>query len=214
MYGNSAPLRVGIAGAGGNGSRFVPLYAANPSTEVVAVVDMVLDKARGAAAALGEQVHCYSDYREMLERETPDIVSVHSAPERSPQHRCAGGQVFCEKPLANTNDDCMRMAAERERPELTTACGHVLRMHPIFQAVHELIERGVLGDVICLEGDYIHDLRFQHDWHLQHERPVIGGGCHPSTSCSGGLVRSSRYKLWRTSDRFQRWKPTTALSPC
>jgi predicted dehydrogenase len=58
-------------------------------------------------------------------------------------------------------------------------CGHVLRFNPVLAAVHTLVQEGVLGDLFYLEGDYIHDLRYQQGWYLQHEVPMIGGGCHP-----------------------------------
>ena len=90
------PLRAVIIGTGRVGSRLEkdPLrqkpashagwYAAHPRTRLVAGADC-------DAEALGEfgrdwaisQDHLYSDYRVMLERERPDIVSVCGwAPER------------------------------------------------------------------------------------------------------------------------------------
>jgi predicted dehydrogenase len=52
-------------------------------------------------------------------------------------------------------------------------------MHPVYRAVKKAITEDVLGRVIYVEGDYIHDLRSQNEWQLANELPAIGGGCHP-----------------------------------
>jgi predicted dehydrogenase len=58
-------------------------------------------------------------------------------------------------------------------------CGHVLRFNPVFAEVKRRIDQQALGRLFYLEGDYIHDLRYQRGWNLSEELPMVGGGCHP-----------------------------------
>jgi len=121
----------------------------------------------------------------MLEREELDLVSVHTPDHLHVEPAVAaldvGFHLFCEKPLANDLEGCRRIvaAARRAGPGRTAMCGHVLRFNPVFAAVKRLIAEDVLGALFYLEGDYIHDLRYQSGWNLEEEVPMIGGGCHP-----------------------------------
>jgi predicted dehydrogenase len=177
-------VRVGQIGVGHNGGAFVRAYTAAEAAELVAICDLDEGRAREHAARFGVP-HVYTDYREMLAREELDLVSVHTPDHLHVEPAVAaleaGAHLFCEKPLANDMEGCRRIveAARRAGPQRKMMCGHVLRFNPVFAAVKGLIEEGVLGALFYLEGDYIHDLRFQTGWNLEEEVPMIGGGCHP-----------------------------------
>ncbi len=177
-------VRVGQVGVGHNGSAFVQAYTANPTTHLAALCDLDEERAHALATRHGVP-RVYTDYQEMLAQEELDLVSVHTPDHQHVEPAVAaldaGTHLFCEKPLANDLDGCRQIvaAARRAGPERKTMCGHVLRFNPVFAAVKHLIAEGVLGDLFYLEGDYIHDLRYQTGWNLDHETPMIGGGCHP-----------------------------------
>jgi len=94
----------------------------------------------------------YQDWREMLEKETLDIVSVASY---TPYHAeitiaCAEAgirAIYCEKPIATRLRDADRMIeACRERGSLLVI-NHNRRWNPFFRAVRECVAAGGLGEL-------------------------------------------------------------------
>ena len=59
-------LRIGLIGCGGIAGAHLASYLANPRTQVVAVADVVGEKARGLAAKAGAKA--YENYTEKIGR--------------------------------------------------------------------------------------------------------------------------------------------------
>ena len=99
-------VRIGIIGCGGiaNG-KHMPSLAKLENVEMVAFCDIVLDKAKAAAAKYGiEGAAVYEDYKELLKDKTIDVVHV-CTPNRSHSFITvdaleSGKHVMCEKPMA------------------------------------------------------------------------------------------------------------------
>lgn len=77
----------------------------------------------------------------------------------------AGKDVFCEKPLATTLNDCIRLQACWRATGRKFFFGLVLRYSPIYQQLKRLVDSGVLGRLVSMEfnetlafnhGGYIH----------------------------------------------------------
>jgi len=176
-------LGVGVIGLGHNGLAFCDIYAGHKRTHLLAVCDR--DPSRRDAAAQKYEAKGYAGY-EMLEHPGLDIISIHTG---DPHHAEpfisaleAGKHVFVEKPMANNLDDLRAMLAAADKSDRKIAVGHVLRFNPLFQAVKKMCQEGILGDIFYMEGDYIHDLRYQlsmERWKVEEEKPMVGGGCHP-----------------------------------
>ena len=94
----------------------------------------------------------YADWREMLARERPDIVSVAT---NSPYHAeitlgCveAGARaVFCEKPIATRLSDADRAIAACASRGVLLAVNHNRRWSPLWRMAREKIRQGTLGEV-------------------------------------------------------------------
>lgn len=178
-------IRVGQIGVGKNGAAFTRAYKTTPPMNLVAICDVNETRAREVAAEHG--VACvYTNFREMLDREELDLVSVHTPDhlhvEPAVEALNRGKHLFCEKPLGNNLDDCGTIVEAYRRVAargVKAMCGHVLRFNPVLVEVKRRIDAGELGKLFYLEGDYIHDLRWQTGWNLEDEVPMIGGGCHP-----------------------------------
>jgi len=174
---------VAVIGLGHNGRAFCRAYAQHPAARLMAVCDR--DPERLRAAAYEHEAEGYGDYS-FLQRDDIHAVSVHT-----PDHLhaepflralAAGKHVFVEKPFANSLEDIGRMLAAAQKSDRVTMVGQVLRFNPVFRAVKQWVEAGVLGDLFYLEADYLHDLRYQRElepWKLSEEIPIVGGGCHP-----------------------------------
>lgn len=66
----------------------------------------------------------------------------------------AGKNVFVEKPMATTLEDCDRMLAARERSPGTLFMGFNLRSHALCRKLKELVADGVIGKpqtVVCID---------------------------------------------------------------
>lgn len=59
----------------------------------------------------------------------------------------AGKHVFVEKPIALSIDDAERMRAAAEKSGKTLMVGHLLRYHPAFETLLDLVRAGTLGQL-------------------------------------------------------------------
>ena len=92
----------------------------------------------------------YTDFREMLDKECPDFVSVcswHVQHAEMAIAACARKPkgVICDKPMATSlgEADEMMIAARRERVKL--AIGHQRRFHAVWAECARLIQAGTIG---------------------------------------------------------------------
>jgi len=147
---------IGRTGRGNYGHGLDVVWNDVEQAQVVAVAD---EDAQGRAAAAKrlKAPAAYADYRRMLEKERPQIVSV--APRWLDCHRdmvlaCAehGCHVFLEKPMCQTLEQADEMIAALETRNLKLAIAHQTRYSPTLQHVRKLIADGRLGDMLELRG--------------------------------------------------------------
>lgn len=105
------------------------------------------------------QMRYYTDYRQLLNEEKPDLVSVVT-----PDHLHAdivvdaanGGAkaILCEKPIATTLSDADRMIAACVANGTVLAVNHTRRWSPIFQQVRTLLRSGTVGALHTMRVDF------------------------------------------------------------
>jgi predicted dehydrogenase len=141
---------IGRAGSYGHGLDVV--WKQFDNAEIVAVADPD-DKGRAVAAKRLGVKNAYADYREMLEKEKPQIVSV------TDRHHdmvvaCAraGASIFLEKPMCRTLAEADEMIKACETHHVKLAIAHQTRYSPRLARVKELITSGRLGDLLELRG--------------------------------------------------------------
>jgi predicted dehydrogenase len=147
---------IGRTGKGNYGHGLDVVWKAFDNVEIVAVAD---ENEAGRAAAvkrLGAKTG-YADFRVMLDKEKPQIVSV--ADRYLDLHRdmvlaCArvGAHVFLEKPLCRTLAEADEMVRACEMHHVKLAIAHQTRHSPRVQRMLELISDGRLGDLVELHG--------------------------------------------------------------
>ena len=125
-------------------------YAAVESTTLVAVADAVAEKAE-AIRQRYDVPCCYTDYREMIEKEQPEIVSVATRPKPyaeivvfAAEHGVKG--IYCDKPLCCSMEEADRMVEACERNGVRFNYGTQRRYAPLYRKIRELIEAGELGE--------------------------------------------------------------------
>src|SRR5438105_1814854 len=147
---------IGRTGKGNYGHGLDIVWKAVDNVEIVAVADEN-EKGRAAAAQRLQAKHAYADYRAMLAKERPQIVSV--ADRYLDAHRdmvlaCAeaGASVFLEKPMCRTLAEADEMVTACERHHVKLAIAHQTRYSPRLQRVREMIADGRLGDILELRA--------------------------------------------------------------
>lgn len=144
-------LRVGIIGAGGIArNHHLPSYRRCTGVDVVAAAD-VSEAALGPLCEQHDGVRPYTDYREMLDREELDIVSICTS--NDAHHPAAmaamerGIDVFCEKPLALNYSQACEMFEAARLHGTRTGVNFSHRRTPASRLAREIIASGALGTV-------------------------------------------------------------------
>ena len=177
----SPRYRAGIIGLGTVGSKFqdsmhdssarrlLPVghsasYVESPRTELVSGADIDRE-ARDAYARRWEipSEHVYADYRDMLEKEHLDIVSI-AVP--TPLHTEIGltvlesgvKAIYQEKPIASSLADADRMVEACRRAGVPLAVNHARRTDQFYAQARGLIEEGVIGHLQSLIALFSGDL--------------------------------------------------------
>ena len=144
-------IKVGIIGCGKIAQvRHLPEYAANPNVELVGFYDKNEARAREMAEKYGGTA--YSTYFELLKNPEIDAVSVcvenRNHAEISTAALYAGKHVLCEKPMAVTLAECESMVDAAEYNNKHLMIGHNMRFDPVYRKAKELLDAGVIGDII------------------------------------------------------------------
>ncbi len=184
-----ATFGVGIIGFGFMGRAHayghvsLPLYY-DPvpcRTRLVGVATSRPETASAAQRALGFEL-ATSEWRQLVERDDIDIIHV-CTPNKFHKEQvlaalAAGKHVYCDKPLCVSREEADEIAAA-----LPAAAGiHQMVLHnrffPATMKAKELVEGGLLGDVLALRAAYLHsgsvDPSVPLKWKL--DASLAGGG--------------------------------------
>jgi len=95
----------------------------------------------------------------------------------------AGKNVFCEKPLATSLEDCLAIRDASKKSGRTFSFGLVLRYSPHYQKVHELVSAGTIGDIISFE--FNETIPFNHGGYIfgNWRRYIANAGSHVLEKC-------------------------------
>jgi predicted dehydrogenase len=177
MSGSSAPFAFGVLGASYFAlHRMIPAMQAGVGTEVVAIASRDGAKAAEAARALGIP-RAYGSYEELLA--DPDVDAVYNP---LPNHlhvpwseRAAafGKHVLCEKPIALDADEARRLLAARDANGVVIGEANMVRMHPRWLAVRDLIREGKIGEVSGFVASFCYRLTMRDNVRYV---PAMGGG--------------------------------------
>jgi UDP-N-acetyl-2-amino-2-deoxyglucuronate dehydrogenase len=148
--------RVGVIGCGGRAKAHVPALLADGRARIVALADVKPEAATAMDTEFALGAAHYTDHREMLAQEKPDVVvSCLWTPLHLPVFRdCveAGVRaVLSEKPMAPTWGDCRALAQLAETSGVQLTFCHQRRFAPGNQLVRKLIGDGLIGPLERLD---------------------------------------------------------------
>ena len=143
-------VNVGVIGVGAMGENHVRVYHKMEEANLIAVSDVserALKKIEKKYGAKG-----YTDYCELLANPEIEVVSVcvpttfhHAVVMEAIKHK---KHVLVEKPIAFTLTEAEEMIAAAKEAGVILATGHVERFNPAVQKAKELIDDGVIGDIV------------------------------------------------------------------
>lgn len=122
---------------------------------IVALADVKRENAEAYQADIGGDA-IYEDYREMLAKEKPDVVSVCTwiGLHEEMVLACAEAgvrAVHCEKPIAPTWAAAKRMVEACERSGTQLSFNHQRRFDPPYVALRKMLREGRIGEVKRIE---------------------------------------------------------------
>ncbi len=149
-------LRFGVLSTANIGLRKVlPAMMKGELTTVAAIASRDLAKAQAAAKALGIP-KAYGSYEDLLA--DPDIDAIYN-PLPNQLHvpmtikaAEAGKHVLCEKPIALTVAEAKELVAVRERTGVKIAEAFMIRCHPQWLRVRQLLTEGRIGQLRAVTG--------------------------------------------------------------
>ncbi|MEO5600766.1 MAG: Gfo/Idh/MocA family oxidoreductase [Cyclobacteriaceae bacterium] len=177
------PVKLGFIGVGGRGSYHLDVSLGMEGVEVLAICDInptrlhragrwVEESGRAAPRLYGERD---TDYKRLCEKEDLDAVII-STPWEWHARMCLsamnnGKHAVSEVPIVITLDEAWQLVETFEKTGKWATIG----LEGFGElAVLNMIQKGVLGDIIHAETGYIHDLRMvkfnpeEEPWRLQH----------------------------------------------
>ncbi len=176
-------IKVAIVGTGNISQAHIESYLQFPDRcKIVALVDIVIDKAKEKAERYKLDCDVYDDHKDILGRDDIDLVDVCTPPyvhaEISINSLNSGKNVLVEKPMAASLEECDAMleAAKRNGKMLSSIAQNRFR-DPISK-LKQVLDNGLAGEVKHVQvdsfwwrGHCYYDLWWRGLWEKE------GGGC-------------------------------------
>ncbi|HEU0008522.1 MAG TPA: Gfo/Idh/MocA family oxidoreductase [Verrucomicrobiae bacterium] len=147
---------IGHTGHGDYGHSLDVALSGLEGVEVVAVADPD-DAGRAKAAQRIPAPRQYADYRQMLEKERPQLVCL--APRWTDQRSAmalaalrAGAHLFTEKPFTATLAEADEILATAGRAGLKIAVAHQMRLAPSIVRLKQSLDEGWIGELVQLRA--------------------------------------------------------------
>jgi predicted dehydrogenase len=172
-------VRIGLIGCGGiSGAHSGAYHALSNETQVVATCDSNEDAARRRMADLGADA-AHSDYRRVLERGDIDAVDLclphdlHA--EVAVAAAEAGKHVFCEKPIATSQEEARRMIDAAARANVRLMIAYCERFSNASMAMKAILDEGGIGEPFLLRIDHNQWVNMP-GGHWINDPKALGGG--------------------------------------
>lgn len=176
-------IGIAILGAGAIAEVHIKAYQAYPELcEVRAVCDLFPQKAEELINRWGIPAKAYKDYREALQREDIDAVSICLPPSAHPAVAMdaldAGKHVLTEKPMAGSLEECDAMIAAAEKSGKLLGAVAQNRYKTPHQKLKRLLEENAIGPIrfatvnsLWWRGENYYDIWWRGTWEKE------TGGC-------------------------------------
>ena len=182
------PVRWGILSTAKIGlQKVIPAMQRSETCEIRAIASRDLSAAQTAARALGIPV-AYGSYDELLaDGEIEAIYNPlpnHLHVSLSTRAAEAGKHVLCEKPIALDANEARKLIEARDRTGVLIQEAFMVRYHPQWLRVRELVRNGRIGTLRSVQGFFSYNNRDPKN--IRNMADIGGGGlydigCYPIT---------------------------------
>ena len=182
-----------LIGAGGRGMAYSREMMKMPDKyKIVAMADPLDFKRERCKKEFGlAEEQCYSDWRDILAKpKMADIAVIATMDDMhyEPAMKAIelGYDLLLEKPVANTEKECIDIANAAKKAGTRVLICHVLRYTPFYRTVKSIIEDGMIGEVVSVDQvEAIGDVHFSHsyvrgNWHSTKTAApmILAKSCH------------------------------------
>ena len=142
-------LRMGLIGCGGMMKAHASVVNKVEDVEIVAVCDIIRERAEDVASALNDPF-ITTDYEEMVDK----VDAVLDELPHDLHYECGmffayhGKHILMEKPLCNTEEECLSLIKQCEEKGVTLMCGYPVRFWPGIIKMKEMLDSGEYGEII------------------------------------------------------------------
>jgi predicted dehydrogenase len=180
------PVRFGVIGTARIAlEKVIPAMQASSHCRIAAIASRDRARAEAAAARLGIP-RSFGSYEALLE--DPEIEAVYNP---LPNHLHvplsiaaaeAGKHVLCEKPIALSAEEAVRLVAVRDRTGVKIQEAFMVRCHPQWIRARELVRNGAIGTLRVVQGSFSYMNRDPAN--VRNQADIGGGGvydigCYP-----------------------------------
>ncbi len=186
--GDGPPLRWGVLGVANIAvKQVIPALQSSPRARVEAIASREAAKAEAAARTLGIP-RAYGSYEALLADPGVDAIynplPNHLHVPWSVRAAEAGKHVLCEKPIACNAAEVRELIAARDRCRVVAAEAFMVRCHPQWLRVRDLVREGRVGELRLVHGHFSYyrrdadDVRSRVEWG---GGMLLDIGCYPTT---------------------------------
>ncbi|MBU0530452.1 MAG: Gfo/Idh/MocA family oxidoreductase [Candidatus Aenigmatarchaeota archaeon] len=145
-------INVAVIGTGNMGRHHVRVYSEMESCNLVSIAEK--DEKTGQELAKKNGCRYYNDYREMLEKESIDAVSivVPTTYHKEIALECMKKvkAILIEKPIAMNLEDAHQIVDKAKEHGTRLMIGHIERFNPAVRKLKEIINSGGIGEITSL----------------------------------------------------------------
>jgi len=155
-------LKWGILGAARVNERLLPAIIEAPNSQLVAIASRRAGAAKATlekyAPCYANSVTCYDDMDALTNDKNIEAIYCPMANEEHAEWALkainAGKHVLIEKPMALTVTDIEAIEAAAKKANVKVMEGFMYRFHPQHARVKEIVESGLIGDVLSARASY------------------------------------------------------------
>ena len=154
-------VKWGILGAARVNERLLPAIIEAPNAELVAIASRRAGAAKATLdkyAPCHQNVTCYDDMDALIHDKNVDAIYCPMANNEHAEWALkainAGKHVLMEKPMALTVADIEAIEAAAIKNNVKVMEGFMYRFHPQHARVKEIVESGLIGDVLSCKASY------------------------------------------------------------
>lgn len=162
-------LTVAAIGLGGRGWNYTSVMKTEKGKfKVVAGCDLIKEKRENFRKNFGlTDFDVFESEDEFFKERRADVLIVATQDGDHVRHAIKGlglgYDILCEKPISNNLEDCFRLLEAQKKYGKKIMVCHVLRYAPAFRKAKEILDAGLIGELITI--DDIEQVQYLHQAH-------------------------------------------------